>query len=108
MQRSGEREIRFRRAFDTHYDAVARYCVRRLPRDEVDDAVARVFVVAWRKVDDMPEGDATLPWLYRISHYEVSTSRRSVRRRDDLRTKVAGLAPAAAGDESSTQMRPVR
>ncbi len=102
MRRSGKYDELFRRVFNAHYDAVARYCVRRLPREDVDDAVAQVFVVAWRKVEQMPEEDATLLWLYRISHYEVSTMRRSARRRDDLHSKVAGLArPVARSAESA-------
>lgn len=88
-------DARFRGVFREHYDAIARYCLRRLPRGEVDDAVARAFAVAWRKVDEMPAGDATLPWLYRIASYEVSTMRRSSRRRVALRAKLTGLGAAS-------------
>ena len=93
-------DARFRGVFRQHYDAVARYCLRRLPRHDVDDAVARVFGVAWRKVEQMPDGDATLPWLYRIASYEVATMRRSARRRGNLRTRLEGLgtAPQQAPD----------
>ena len=84
-------DARFRGVFREHYDAIARYCLRRLPRHDVDDAVARVFGVAWRKVAQMPDGDATLPWLYRIASYEVATMRRSARRRGHLRTRLEGL-----------------
>jgi hypothetical protein len=27
--------------------------------------VAETFAIAWRRVDDMPAGDAARPWLYR-------------------------------------------
>jgi RNA polymerase sigma-70 factor (ECF subfamily) len=47
--------------------------------------------VAWRKVDDMPGGEETLPWLYRIASYEVSTVRRSGRRLASLRGKLSGV-----------------
>lgn len=84
-------DARFGRVFREHYAALTRYCLRRLPRHDVDDAVARVFGVAWRKVSEMPTGDATLPWLYRIASYEVSTMQRSARRRVALRSKLHGL-----------------
>lgn len=84
-------DARFRGVFRAHYDAITRYCLRRLPRHDVDDAVARVFSVAWRKANEMPRGDATLPWLYRIASYEVSTMQRSHRRRMALKSKLSGL-----------------
>ena len=81
---------RFRRAFDEHFDAINRYCLRRLSPDDANDAAAQVFVVAWRKVEAMPAGQGTLPWLYGIARYEVSTMRRSTRRRRALRRKLDG------------------
>lgn len=87
-------DVRFRGVFREHYDAITRYCLRRLPRNDVDDAVARVFTVAWRKVAEMPAADAALPWLYRIASYEVSTMQRSARRRVRLRSKLDGLGTA--------------
>ncbi len=87
-------DTRFRGVFREHYDAITRYCLRRLPRSEVDDAVARVFAVAWRKVDRMPLGEGTLPWLYRIAAYEVATMQRSARRRVALRSKLNGIGSA--------------
>jgi RNA polymerase sigma factor (sigma-70 family) len=83
---------KLRRAFDAHYDAVSRYCHRRLPLQVANDAAAEVFAVAWRKIDDMPVGDAVLPWLYAVARYEVSSARRSQRRWRNLRAKLDGQA----------------
>ena len=85
-------DLRFRRTFDEHFDAVSRYCFRRLPRDDAQDAAAQVFVVVWRKIDAMPEDDRVLPWLYSIARFEVSTMRRSGRRLLALRGKIGGMA----------------
>ena len=87
-------DARFRGVFRDYHDAITRYCLRRLPRHDVDDAVARVFGMAWRKVDEIPPGDATLPWLYRIASYEVSTMQRSARRFVALKSKLNGLGTA--------------
>lgn len=85
-------DARFRRAFDAYFDAISRYCLRRLPVDDVNDVVAEVFAVAWRKVDKMPDGDDTLPWLYRVAHHEISNRRRSRRRFRALVAKLDGQA----------------
>jgi RNA polymerase sigma-70 factor (ECF subfamily) len=81
-----------RRVFDENYEAISRYCHRRLPQADANDAAAQVFAVAWRRVDSMPLGDRTLPWLYGVARNEVRTSRRSTRRFMSLRTKLGGQA----------------
>lgn len=95
MRSSASSDARFRRAFDEHFDAVMRYCHRRLPTEDANDAAAQAFTVAWRKVEEMPPGEGTLPWLYRIASYEVSTVRRSSRRLVSLRTRLGGVRPEA-------------
>lgn len=84
-------EAKFRRAFDAHFDAINRYCLRRIPVDEVNDVVAEVFTVAWRKVDRMPDDDEVLPWLYGVARHEVNNRRRSGRRFTALRDKLRRL-----------------
>lgn len=84
--------VRFDRIFSEHYDSVMRYCHRRLPADDANEAVSEVFIVAWKKIDRVPEGDETLPWLYGVARNEVSRSRRSAARRGSLWTKLAGQA----------------
>ena len=79
-------------AFNAHYEAVSRYCHRRLASQDANDATAEVFAVVWRKIDSLPPDDDVLPWLYAVARNEVSTARRSVRRFSALRTKVEGQA----------------
>ena len=94
-------DAKFRRAFDAHFAAMNRYCLRRVAIDDVNDVVAEVFAVAWRKVDRMPEGEDTLPWLYRVAHHEISNRRRSRRRFRALVVKLDGQAVhPEAGPES--------
>jgi len=45
---------RFRVMFDAHYSSVWSYCHRRLPAADVDDTVAEVFTVAWRRLEAIP------------------------------------------------------
>jgi DNA-directed RNA polymerase specialized sigma24 family protein len=56
-----ERRRRLERLFVEHSAAVRAYAARRVAQGVVDDVSSDVFVVAWRRLEDMPE-DA-LPWL---------------------------------------------
>ncbi|MFJ3446379.1 RNA polymerase sigma factor [Streptomyces sp. NPDC086081] len=57
----------FAAAYREHYWAVSRYVARRLDgrAGEVEEVVAEVFTVAWRRRADLP--DAPLPWLYGVA-----------------------------------------
>jgi RNA polymerase sigma-70 factor (ECF subfamily) len=80
-----ERSERFGAIYRAHYRAVHAYVYRRLARrEEVADVVAEVFVVAWRRLDDVPGGDQTLLWLYGAAHRTALNWQRSARRRSRL------------------------
>ena len=89
--RTGD-ERAFNRLFDAHYEAISRYCHRRLPASVANDATAEVFTVAWRKIGDAPPADQALPWLYGVARNEVRTHQRSIRRFTRLTVKISGLA----------------
>lgn len=89
MPDAAAKEAKFRRVFDEHFDAITRYCFRRLPADPANDAAANVFAVAWKKIDRLPDDDHALLWLYGVARNEVSTFRRSLRRGATLRSKLA-------------------
>jgi RNA polymerase sigma-70 factor, ECF subfamily len=89
---SQHNDEQFHHLFTTHRDAVWSYVVRRVDRNDVDDAVAEVFVVAWRKVAQVPERAEVLPWLYGIARNVVRNTQRSSKRRQRLWTKNASLA----------------
>jgi len=86
-------DTQFRHLYMTHRDAVWSYIVRRVGRNEVDDAVAEVFVVAWRKISEAPAIDEQLPWLYGIARNIVRNVIRSSNRRKRLWIKTAALPP---------------
>jgi len=64
MAMSPSDEATFRSLHSVTFDAVARYRLRRLPADIAHDAVADVYLVAWRRIDDAPASDEALAWLY--------------------------------------------
>ena len=71
---------RFRALFDTHLAAVRRYAHHRGIRGaDADDLVAEVFTVAWRRLDDVPAGDARA-WLLAVAANVRRNQARSARR----------------------------
>lgn len=91
------------------------YVYRRLAPEveEVSDTVAEVFSVAWRRLDDAPEGDRELVWLYGVAHRCVLRTRRSGRRRlrlaarlrAEARTGPANHAPVSGEPEVRDAIR---
>lgn len=79
------RRQRFDALFEAHKVDVASYCSwRSASRADAEDAVAEVFLVAWRKIDLIPRGDGARAWLYATARRVTANARRSIRRRDAL------------------------
>ncbi|MET7684866.1 sigma-70 family RNA polymerase sigma factor [Streptomyces sp. NPDC005423] len=74
----------FAAAYREHYWAVSRYVARRLDGrpDEVEEVVADVFTVAWRRRGDLPA--APLPWLYGVARNCLANTVRGHGRRRRL------------------------
>ena len=79
--------------FLAHAAAVRAYAARRVPPGEVDDVASDVFVVAWRRLDDVP-GDA-LPWLLVCARRIVANQVRSTRRQAALRLRLGHERPVS-------------
>lgn len=92
---------RFQAIYDAHYGSVTAY-VRRRTTDPVDaqDAVAETFTTAWRRLDDLPEPEAALPWLYGVARRVLSNQRRGNRRREDLSSRVRAQPGGAVDVET--------
>jgi RNA polymerase sigma factor (sigma-70 family) len=70
---------RFRALFEAHHAAVRRFAYHRtIQGADADDLVAEVFVVAWRRRDDVP--DDALPWLLAVAGNVWRNQVRSARR----------------------------
>lgn len=67
----------FREFFTTHAPAVHQYLARRCPRQDVEDLLAEVMLIAWRRRADIP-AEAQLPWLYRTAGYVLANHRRKI------------------------------
>lgn len=101
----GDGEAAFRRSFEQHLDAVHRYCRRRARPEDADDAVAEVFLVLWRRRNEIGAG-ADLPWLYATARRVLANQRRSLVRRMRLVDRLA-REPVTVGrmDEPDDDVR---
>jgi RNA polymerase sigma factor (sigma-70 family) len=73
-------DMRFRRLYDEHHRSVLAYFLRRTDRDSAYECTEDVYLVAWRKIDDVPEGDNALPWLYGVCWRVLANHRRKSQR----------------------------
>ena len=85
-------EAHFREVYQQHYGAILAYALRRC-RDHTDaqDVAAETFLVAWRRLDAVPDGDESLPWLYGVARRVLANHRRGKRRRDRLSSRLQSL-----------------
>jgi RNA polymerase sigma-70 factor, ECF subfamily len=79
---------RFVRIFDEHYRAVTAYALRRTTPAEAEDAVSETFLVAWRRLEEVPE-DAK-PWLLGVARRVLANQHRAAGRRRALLERAAG------------------
>ena len=84
-----ERRARFERLYDRASLQVLGYALRRAgsPEDAAD-VVAETFMVAWRRLDEVPDGDEGRPWLYGVARRVLANQRRGRQRRERLEARL--------------------
>jgi len=100
-----ERRQRFDRLFTSHRADMTAYCGwRAASASDAQDAVAEVFLTAWRRLDDVPAGDAERVWLYATARRVIANQRRSSRRRAALHDRIALEAASASHKPPGSQV----
>ncbi len=94
----------FRSLYDRHYDALLGYFLRRSDRASAQDLTAEVFLVAWRRIDDVPSGDETRLWLYGVAANVAAHHRRSVARKARLEHRLRSVEGRADPDQPEPQV----
>ena len=97
MARSPSNDAKFRGIFDAHYVEVQRYCVRRLNAADANDATSEVFLVAWRRIETVPEGEEALPWLIGVARNVV---------RNIVRSNIRSVRLASKASDHPTEEHP--
>ncbi|HEV3001553.1 MAG TPA: sigma-70 family RNA polymerase sigma factor [Solirubrobacteraceae bacterium] len=86
----------FRALYRAHYRAVCRYLAARTDADAVEDVAAETFVVAWRRLGDVPEHER--PWLLATAAKCLANHRRSRERSGRLAERLGAVAATPAAD----------
>jgi RNA polymerase sigma-70 factor (ECF subfamily) len=104
-----ERRQRFDALFKENVTGIASYCGwRSRSTGDEQDAVAEVFLIAWRRLDDVPKGDGARPWLYATARRVMANQARANARRARLGEKLSYQPVAEDGsgphaDDSLTE-----
>jgi RNA polymerase sigma factor (sigma-70 family) len=78
-------EARFSRLYGEHEREILRYALRRSAEaEDAADVVAETFLVAWRRLGDVPLGDEARLWLYATARRVLANHSRGVKRRTRL------------------------
>jgi RNA polymerase sigma factor (sigma-70 family) len=89
---AGSRRDRFEALYAEHYHRVLGYALRRVGRDDAADVVAETFLVAWRRLEEVPAGEQARLWLYGTARRVLANQRRAKRRRERLAERVRAHA----------------
>lgn len=90
---------RFEALYASSHQAILGYVLRRVARPEDGaDVIAETFLVAWRRLDEVPDGEEARLWLYGVARRALANQRRGEQRRtalaERLRTELAVASTA--------------
>ncbi|MGN6372167.1 MAG: RNA polymerase sigma factor [Solirubrobacteraceae bacterium] len=89
---------RFERLYGEHFDRVAAYLLSRADPAMAEDALARTFEIAWRRLADVPRDP--LPWLLGVARRTLADLRRGQGRQDALIERIGATLVPRAGDHA--------
>lgn len=95
---SADRSERFEALFAACHPAVRAYALRRAVPETAQDVVADTFLVAWRRLDEVP--DEPLPWLYGVARRTLANARSSTTRAAALNERARAAQPQSAAAEA--------
>jgi RNA polymerase sigma-70 factor (ECF subfamily) len=89
-------EACFERLYAEHGRDVLAYALRRTTdAQDAADVVADTFLVAWRRLNEVPPAGEARLWLYGVARHVLANQRRSERRRERLADRLRQELPAA-------------
>jgi RNA polymerase sigma-70 factor (ECF subfamily) len=81
---------RFRTLYKSTFNDIYAYVTRTLVphHSEIDDVVAEVYLVAWRRIEELPQSPQDRLWLFGVARNVVRNTKRNANRRDLLLSRV--------------------
>lgn len=98
-------KARFERLFSEHADAVHRFAVRRGAAAIADEVVSGTFLVAWRRLADLPR-DAERRWLIATARWVMTSELRTQIRQRRLAARLAA-EPNQHGSDTAETSQPL-
>jgi RNA polymerase sigma factor (sigma-70 family) len=102
-------QVQFSRLYREQGRAILAYSLRRVEdREDAADVVSETFLIAWRRLAEVPAGAEARLWLYAVARRTIANLHRSERRRtrlggrlaESLRTELA-TQPAPSGEAAA-------
>jgi RNA polymerase sigma factor (sigma-70 family) len=101
-----ECERKLKVLFERHYGALMAYANSRYPQRFAEDIISETFLVAWRRIDRVPENPRA--WLIAVARNVAATQLRSERRRLSLLQRLSDdSATEPSESEQSDQYEPM-
>lgn len=97
---------RFEDLYRAHAGRVRAYALRRTAPAAADDVVGEVFLIAWRRLDDVP--DEPLPWLLGVARRVLANRRRGELRASALQDRLASSHREARDEPAAADERALR
>ena len=82
-------DVDFDALYRSQHRVVLAYCARRASRADAWDAASDVFLVAWRRFEDVPPQEEVTAWLIGIAYRVLANQRRSASRSRRLSRRMA-------------------
>ncbi|HVM00876.1 MAG TPA: sigma-70 family RNA polymerase sigma factor [Egibacteraceae bacterium] len=98
-----EGRTRFERIYEENSHLILAYALRRTDTAaDASDVVAETFLVAWRRLEDVPEGERARLWLYATARRVLANHYRGKRRARELSERVQGEVLRTAAQLDTT------
>lgn len=104
---AASQDQRFEELYSRHFREVLAYCIRRGGADDAYDAANEVFTIAWRRLADVPAGEAARPWLFVVAKRVLHRRRRGALRFRRLVVKAGGIRHHGGPDPESVVVQRV-
>jgi RNA polymerase sigma factor (sigma-70 family) len=88
VPQAGALRDRFEAMYEANYHRVLGYAMRRMSRDDAADVVAETFLVAWRRLAEVPDGEEARLWLFGTARRVLANQQRAGRRRIRLSERI--------------------
>lgn len=104
---AASQDKRFEELYSLYFREVLAYCLRRGSADDAYDAANEVFTIAWRRLADVPTGEAARPWLFVVAKRVLYRRRRGASRFRRLVEKAGGIRQRGGADPETVVVQRV-